>query len=84
MFADRGLLPPANRDEQFRTINRRVETLLPAGNVVFVDRQQEGRSGGKFQESWTDMASARAAASRGEYHDFSRLAVGTVIPYGDV
>jgi transposase len=72
---------PANRDEQFRSINRRVEAFLSRGDVVLsIDSKKKERVG-DFKNpgrTWRPQGQPREVNT----YDFPRLAVGMVISYG--
>lgn len=72
---------PANRDEQFRAINKRVQTFLSQGNpVLSIDTKKKERVG-NFKNpgrTWRPEGDPREVHS----HDFPSLSVGMAIPYG--
>jgi hypothetical protein len=72
---------PANREEQFRTINRRVEAFLSRGDVVLSIDSKKKEGVGDFKNpgpTWRPQGQPREVNT----YDFPRLAVGTAIPYG--
>lgn len=72
---------PANRDEQFRAINRRVGIYVSAGEpVLSIDTKKKERVG-DFQNpgrTWRPQGQLRPVNT----YDFPSLAVGTAIPNG--
>lgn len=72
---------PANRDEQFRAINARVQTFLSHGDpVLSIDTKKKERVGDfkNAGRTWRPKGQPREVNT----YDFPRLAVGTAIPYG--
>lgn len=72
---------PANREEQFRALNRRVEAFLSRGDVVLSMDSQKKEGVGDCKNpgrTWRPQGRPRAVHT----YDFPGLAVGTAIPYG--
>lgn len=72
---------PAERDEQFRYINRQVKRFLAQGApVLSVDTKKKERVG-KFKNAGR-MWRSRGTPQEVNIYDYPHLGVGTAIPYG--